>query len=52
MKLKLGASNQDLYLRFNIKEDYVSTNISTSLPKLAKLIIWLEREAVREDLPK
>ena len=37
MKLKLGAGNQDLYLIFNIKEDYVSTNISTSLPKLGKV---------------
>ena len=55
MKLKLGASNRDLSLRFNIKEEYVSKIVRTWLPKLAnvfaKLIIWPEREALRENLP-
>ena len=55
MKLKLGASNRDLSLRFNIKEEYMSKIVRTWLPKLAsvfaKLIIWPEREALRENLP-
>ena len=55
MKLKLGSSNRDLSLRFTIKEEYVSKIIRTWLPKLAnvfaKLIIWPEREALRENLP-
>ena len=55
MKLKLGASNQDLSLRFNIKEEYVSKIVRTWLPKLAnvfaKLIIWPERAALRGNLP-
>ena len=52
VKLKLGASNRDLSLRFNIKEQYVSKLIRTWLPKLANvfatLIVWSEREALRE----
>ena len=55
MKLKLGASNRDLSLRFNIKEEYVSKIVRTWLPKLAnvfaKLIIWPERAALRGNLP-
>ena len=46
MKIKLGASNQDLSLRFNIKEEYVSKTTKTWLPKLANvlanLIAWPE----------
>ena len=49
------ASNRDLSLRFNIKEEYMSKIVRTWLPKLAnvfaKLIIWPEREALRENLP-
>ena len=52
MKLKLGASNQDLSLKFNIKQEYVSNIVRTWLPKLvnafAKLIIRRERERDRE----
>ena len=52
MKLKLGASNQDLSLKFNIKQEYVSKIVRTWLPKLvnafAKLIIRRERERDRE----
>ena len=55
MKLKLGARNQDLSLRFDIKEEYASKIVRTKLPKLAnvfaKLIIWAEGEALRENLP-
>ena len=55
MKLKLGASNRDLSLRFDIKEEYAFKIVRTQLPKLAnvfaKLIIWPEREALRENLP-
>ena len=55
IKLKLGASNRDLSLTFNIKEEYVSKIVRTWLPKLAnvfaKLIIWPERETLRENLP-
>ena len=55
VKLKLGASNRDLSLRFNIKEEYVSKLVRTWLPKLANvfatLIVWSEREALRENLP-
>ena len=52
MKLKLGASNQDLSLKFNIKQEYVSKIVRTWLPKLvnafAKLIIRRERETERQ----
>ena len=52
MKLKLGASNQDLSLKFNIKQEYVSKIVRTWLPKLvnafAKLIIRRERERQRD----
>ena len=52
MKLKLGASNQDLSLKFNIKQEYVSKIVRTWLPKLvnafAKLIIRREREIERQ----
>ena len=55
MKLKLGASNGDLSLRYNIKEEYVSKIVRTWLSKLAnvfaKLIIWPEREALKENQP-
>ena len=55
MKLKLDASNRDLSLRFNIKEEYVSKIVRTWLPKLgnvfAKLIICSEGEALTEYLP-
>ena len=55
MKLKLSASNRDLSLRFSIKEEYVSKFVRTWLPKLANvfatLIVWSEREALRENLP-
>ena len=51
MKLKLSASNWDLSLRFNIKEEYVSKIVKTWLPKLANVIVWTEREALRENLP-
>ena len=38
-----------------MKEEYVSKIVRTWLPKLAnvfaKLIIWAEREALRENLP-
>ena len=55
MKLKLVPSKRDLSLRFNIKEEYVSRIVRTWLPKLcsvfAKLIIWSERDALRENLP-
>ena len=55
MKLKLGANNRDLSLRFKIKEEYVSKIIRNWLPKLANvfanLIVWPEREALRENLP-
>ena len=54
MKVKLGASNRDISLRFNIKEEYVSKIVRTWLPKFAsvfaKLIIWPEREVLRENL--
>ena len=33
MKLKLGANNQDLFKRFNIKEEYVSKIVRTWLQK-------------------
>ena len=52
MKLKLGASNQELSLKFNIKQEYVSKIVRTWLPKLvnafAKLIIRRERETERQ----
>ena len=54
MKLKLGASNQDLSLKFNVKQEYVSKIVRTWLPKLvnafAKLIIRRvrQRETERE----
>ena len=52
MKLKLCASNQDLSLKFNIKQEYVSKIVRTWLPKLvnafAKLIIRRERETERQ----
>ena len=54
MKLKLGASNRDLSLRFNIKEEYVSKIVRTWLPKFANvfaIIIWPETEALQENLP-
>ena len=55
MKLKLGPSNRDLSLRFYMKEEYVSKIVKTWLPKLtnifAELIIWPEREVLRENLP-
>ena len=52
MKLKLGASNQDLSLKINIKQEYVSKIVRTWLPKLvnafAKLIIRRERDRETE----
>ena len=56
MKLKLGVSNRDLSLRFNIKEEYVSKIVRTWVPKSANvfaklIIIWPEREVLRENLP-
>ena len=55
LKLKLGASNRDLSLRFNMKEQYVSKIFRTWLPKLtnifAKPIFWPEGEALTENLP-
>ena len=54
MKLKLGASNRDLSLRFNRKEEHVSKIVRTWLPKFAnvftRLIVWPEREALRKNL--
>lgn len=44
MKLKLGHSNKDLALRFNIKEQYASVILRNWLPTLASslksLIVW------------
>ena len=37
MKLKLGPSNGDLSLRFNMKEEYVSKIVKTWLPKLTNI---------------
>ena len=55
MKLKLGASNRDLSLRFDIKKEYAFKIVRTQLLKLAnvfaKLTIWPEKEALRENLP-
>ena len=52
MKLKLGASNQDLSLKFNVKQEYVSKIVRTWLPKLvnafAKLIIRRVRQRERQ----
>ena len=52
MKLKLGASNQDLSLKFNVKQEYVSKIVRTWLPKLvnafAKLIIRRVRQRETE----
>ena len=54
MKLKLGANNRNLSLRFNMKEQYVSKIFRIWLPKLTKVlakpIFWPEREALRENL--
>ena len=52
MKLKLGASNQDLSLKVNVKQECVSKIVRTWLPKLvnafAKLIIRRERQRERQ----
>lgn len=53
MKLKLGHSNKDLALRFNIKQQYGSTILRNWLPlshSLKSLIVWPSRE--RTNLPK
>ena len=56
MKLKLGCSNKDLALRFNIKQQYVTTILRRWLPKLSNsmknLIVWPSRECLRANLPK
>ena len=56
MKLKLGYSNKDLALRFNIKQQYGSMILRNWLHQLSNslkhLIVWPSRESLRANLPK
>uniref|UniRef100_A0A672ZSJ7 DDE Tnp4 domain-containing protein n=1 Tax=Sphaeramia orbicularis TaxID=375764 RepID=A0A672ZSJ7_9TELE len=56
MKLRLGLTNQDLAVRFDIPKCLVSRLLRRWLPVMGKilkdLIIWPSKEAVRKNMPR